>query len=560
MVFAMPACGARVKSEFPCRLSAVRGATCCDGRDTIHCMSLETLVLDKFDGTNYRNPEDELDPSETPKSSNVVIVGDGEGLAMRKGSTRIAGTGTTGWPAWPGAKKLTNMMAWEHTEGAVGWVISLDGDIYAGLVNIDSANLVLRWNVAASSSIPWIFEPADDNIGFPYLWCMTTNGLTTPQKLDGVGMFTDTWLGTPPRGNALKYWRGRMCIGGGTPSAFYERLYFSDLGNPEAWPTNNFVDLRSTSDFTDPIYSFEVLGDDLWVFRKHSVWKVTDPAAFTNEQIFSLGVPNQFCTCESESRIYFATQRGVYSTDGADLIDETHQLDGIDPYTGTNFFEVGGRASSLSSMRLNVGANGHIYWTLAGGYIFEGYPELRGDSGPMPWVQHQLPGVSEITAIAPVPIGIVPTGSPALFFGGDTTDSENFLMKFQSGAYSDFDFTTDTNRKIVTEYWTPWISVDDVDEYARIRKINMLLGELSGVGLELKVDIYADWDKTTALATYSVNTAGSIDRDVMNYWRPETRCRAFALRFYTDAGVTSFKDWELDRIQVKYRGRVASAN
>jgi hypothetical protein len=78
--------------------------------------------------------------------------------------------------------------------------------------------------------------------------------------------------------------------------------------------------------------------------------------------------------------------------------------------------------------------------------------------------------------------------------------------------------------------------------------------------LELKIDIYVDWDKTTAVATFSVNTAGSVDRDVMNYWRPETRCRAFALRFYTDAGVTSFKDWELDRIQVKYRGRVTSAN
>jgi hypothetical protein len=522
-------------------------------------MSLETLPLDSFEGTNYKNPADELDNSETPLSKNVILVGSGEGIAMRRGSTNVGKTGDTGWPAWARPQDFKNVMVWESTSGVFIPVLSIAGTIYTK-AQFNGATLTSRFADPNNNRV-WSFESADDSGGTSFLWCLgeDSTGTSTPKKMSTALVVTN-WAGTPPQGRALKYWRGRMVIGGVASSANNERLYFSDLGNPESWPVNNFVDLRTSRDLADPIMALEVLGDDLWVFRKHSVWRVTDPAAFTNERIFDIGVENKLGTCVLSGRIYWISARGVMSTDGSDVVNETQNLDGVDPVDGSaNFFDVGGGGNFTALMRIAPGNNGHLYWSLGqsgNGRLYEGYPELGGDE-PMPWVMHQLPGVTTISAMANMAVDTSDTGQ--VLVGGDASSSRHFLVNFNE-SYSDYDYSTNSNRKIVTEYWTPWISVDDVDQNVRIRKINMLLGELSGVGLELKADIYVDWDKTTARATFSVNTAGSVDRDVMNYWRPETRCRAFALRFYTEAGDTAFKDWELDRVQVKYRGRVTSGN
>jgi hypothetical protein len=92
----------------------------------------------------------------------------------------------------------------------------------------------------------------------------------------------------------------------------------------------------------------------------------------------------------------------------------------------------------------------------------------------MPWVQASVAWVSSIDAIDTITFGCgEPTG--AIHPRGHLRQQElHFLMKF--GELLGLRLHWMLTRKIVTEYWTPWISVDDVDEYVRIRKINMLLG------------------------------------------------------------------------------------
>jgi hypothetical protein len=516
-------------------------------------MSLEILALDSFEGTNYRNPADELDPTETPSSTNVSLVGDGEGLAMRKGSDDAGHTGNTGWPAFPGINKAQEVMVWERTSGVFTPIISLNGDIYskAGVsTNAGGADLTVRYANPGATDQAWSFEPADNNSGTAFLWCLGQGSTAAiPQKIS-TSLVVSAWGGTPPRGRTLKYWRGRMVIGGVIATSFNERIYFSDLGNPESWPVNNFVDLRTGHDLIDPVLKLEVLGDDLWVFRRHSVWRITDPAAFTNEKVFDVGVASRYGTCVLEGRMYWTTDRGIYSSDGADLKAECDALD------DGKFFS-SGLASNPTLQRVKPTVDGKLIWTMGGRIkpvYFEGYPSLAGD-GEVPWMKHVLPGLSSIDAIDTITFGVWGTFRAIIL--GDTSDNRNYTAILGS-SYSDFDYSVDAARKIVTEYYTPWISIGDVDEYVRIRKILMLLGQSSSVGLELKIDIYVDWDNTTPVATFSVNTAGSVDRDIMNYWRPEARCRAFQLRLYTDAGVTSFKDWELDRMELKYRRRVTT--
>jgi hypothetical protein len=119
-----------------------------------------------------------------------------------------------------------------------------------------------------------------------------------------------------------------MCIAGvaGQP----QRLYYSTIANPESWPANNFIDIKSTDDERDGITALEVIGENLLVFKERSVWLVFDPVSFENRRIADIGCVGRGATARSLNeeieKVYWVSPKGVYSTDGDDVRHESKMI------------------------------------------------------------------------------------------------------------------------------------------------------------------------------------------------------------------------------------------
>jgi len=133
---------------------------------------------------------------------------------------------------------------------------------------------------------------------------------------------TISWTNPPEGLNYLTYHRDRLYAAPkGDPSA----PYYSDLGVPESWHADNWMDCRR--DDGDKITGFCSTGNDLYIFKQRSVWILTgDPDAAAILQVkvggertgtqteFGLGctAPRSIATFGDDAVIFYSKIYGVY--------------------------------------------------------------------------------------------------------------------------------------------------------------------------------------------------------------------------------------------------------
>lgn len=92
------------------------------------------------------------------------------------------------------------------------------------------------------------------------------------------------------------------------------RMYFSDLGNPESFPSANFFDIRPGDG--ESLNDFIIYNDNLFLFKSSSIWVFaydTLPAQAVLQQLHDgLGVDTQNCLALYENSVYFLKWNQVY--------------------------------------------------------------------------------------------------------------------------------------------------------------------------------------------------------------------------------------------------------
>jgi hypothetical protein len=325
-----------------------------------------------------------------------------------------------------GTDVITHMRPWYP--GANRYlVLSANGKIKV----LKAEEIVTLFTGTAGTT--WDFEQMESAISgsnVDYLFAM--NGVDSPQYLNltllGEGK-TATWNTTNekgPKGSMMRVWKNRMIISG--VAAFPQRLFFSDVGNfnspadsTNGGYGNNWVDIKTSEDDTDPITWLEIIDDVLLIFKKKSTWAVYEDEKFGNYKIANVGCEGRFLSCVLDDRCYFANRYGVYSVtaEGSPRYESLN----IEPlFKGEAPEALGGSLGAIDLEglgkygRMAALPNGRIYLACgpvggvndegfltdgAGKYLLEGYPRLRrarkGDERT-PWVTHEF-AKSRIKAI-----------------------------------------------------------------------------------------------------------------------------------------------------------------
>lgn len=110
-------------------------------------------------------------------------------------------------------------------------------------------------------------------------------------------------------------------------AAVGNQLHFSDLEDPETWPTNNFIIVGDESDIERLI----VYGDRMLLFKSNAIFSLggNDPLTFTLDNVSSLhGTTVGESVVELEGLVYFFSRKdnSVYVTDGSSVEQINKQI------------------------------------------------------------------------------------------------------------------------------------------------------------------------------------------------------------------------------------------
>jgi hypothetical protein len=132
-----------------------------------------------------------------------------------------------------------------------------------------------------TSGVNWDFVQAAASGGQGPLYAM--NGTDTPLQWTGSGNVA-SWTassGSVPNGTMCKLHANRVWVAG--VSANPSRLYWSDVGDPRAWPAANVVDLDPQDG--DVITGIGTIGPYLLVFKKTKTFVIYDDATGANRRL-----------------------------------------------------------------------------------------------------------------------------------------------------------------------------------------------------------------------------------------------------------------------------------
>lgn len=512
-------------------------------------MGLQKFPINDYTGgVNLKDGPIALEPNEAQEAYNVIVTTRGV-LKQREGKTRLDGSG------FPAAKRADHARPWYHGETRV-LMLSIDGSVY--YMTTGGALTLL---FAGTAGTVWCFEQMEYNPGTgykDYLWMM--NGVDKPQKWDGTTL--SEWKGKPPNGTMLRVWKNRMCISG--VAKFPQRVFYSEVANPEKPEdeTNggygtNFIDIRTSEDDLDPVTWFEIIEDNLLIFKKRSVNATVDDATFSFRRLADVGCEDRFQSCVLFGKAYFFNRAGVYSvnTQGLTLCESIN----LDPM----FFDEGPvriNQSALSKVRMAVTRDRRVLAAVptngsaTNNIIIEAIPELvrlnpRRESRRLlrtPWMLHELPASSLCTF--------------------RVTDDDELVGGAADAAkmYRFFTGLTDDGVAINSRWFSGWKSLIAEENLERIRRVNV---ELEG---RCVVEVYKDFNASVPrfAKILESSTDPKSEWDDGEVWddgkpwdpiggtelrrvRPESRGRYHAIRITNNVLETT---WEIDTIELAYRG------
>lgn len=466
--FAMATCLTEPNQSSHVISRASRPSTTIADDPIIHSMSIETTLLSDWSGgLNEVSKAIDLAPNETSDTLNTEIRGKGTGVAPRGGLSKAALSGTA-FPDVQSEDGLTHMFYWVQDDVVAGsitgtLICSIDGDIWA--VSNTGVRSQLFDGTAAVPANTWDFQTAKSSSGANRLWAV--NGVDNNKKITTALVVSDWTInnGSDKKPKCICYWKGRMVAAGGTIEN--SRLIFSVIGDPDNWNANDFLDLRDVNDVADPILDMVVLGEDLIVFRRNSIWRVYDSVNFTNQKIHDVGIARLGQVDEFEGALYFPSRSGFYSTNGVNLTKLSNKL---------NLSKLSSDNSSVAISR-----EGILYWVVYNSGDHWVYT-LDLSMETLPWMKHRLGKDNHLfRATAVVTRWVASNLAERIHIGGwyTSSPSSKWMVATAFAGSGDWDFNNDVAVDMEAYYETPAIRAEDDDSYdlKRVVRANVVARE-----------------------------------------------------------------------------------
>jgi hypothetical protein len=409
-------------------------------------VGLQRIPLNDFrGGVNLRSGPFDLERNEAQDALNMSLTFRGA-LFQRAGKTRFDNG------SMPATKRAEYMRPW-YTDSGLTWLLaSVDGTIYSV-----SAAGAFTSRFAGTAGSVWCFEQATDSVGADRLWAM--NGVDAAKKWDGVAAGTSAWGGTPPAGSMIRLWKNRMIVSG--VAATPQRVFYSDIANPESFPAASWIDVKTTDDDLDPVTWLEVVGDSLLIFKRRSVWEVVDNAFGSVRRLGAIGCESRFQSVESGGRAYFFTRNGVYSVSPSQ--EPTEETANIQPWFPENL-----SFTSLAKARMAATRDDRILLAVPTGAstvndkLVEIHSWLRPQTpantlGPPACMFHDLP-VASMCIFRPA--------FEDKLIGADSKATKLHYL---------FDGTNDDGTAISSFWFSSWQKFISEEPIERVRRLNVML-------------------------------------------------------------------------------------
>ena len=137
------------------------------------------------------------------------------------------------------------------------------------------------------------------------------NSGEAPKKFDGTTLAN--LGGNPPQGAYAVVYKDRIYVAGVPPN--FSTVYFSDIGNPEAWNPYSSFDVNANDG--DQIRALAVLGDSLLIFKENSIWEVQvdQQNVISFKRLFaqSVGTTSARSLVNISNVLYFFDRNGVWA-------------------------------------------------------------------------------------------------------------------------------------------------------------------------------------------------------------------------------------------------------
>lgn len=522
-------------------------------------MSLETVEISDYSGgINFISDAaqgNDLGPGEMTLNSQEVEVFDrGRGLRPRRGIKGfLPSTGVMGIPSVTG-DVMTNVRTWRAPGGPDQLMISNGKGLIARMDPNDSSN---TWTVvlAAATTAEYEFIQAQDSAATEYVWAL--NGVSTPQKFNVSTVTLSGWGGTPPNGKFHRVWKNMMIVSG--VAAQPQRIYYSAIANPESWPTNNFIDIKSTDDESEAIIALEVVGENLLVFKEKSVWLVFDSRTFENRRLADVGCVSRSATARSvgsgagtTERVYWVAREGVFSTDGEDMREETVMIRNIfsNAYSGTwghGFF------ASKQWTKLVMSDEGKLYlfnyfaWgNLLSSLLYMDTRLSRSD-GLHPWYKFaglgaNVVSMTNVSSTAHVGAGPITTGLMGFLLDGVPSVGHQYAADIYRESQVQDNYTGSSVDVVGVVEFSEATILGGLENKSRLRRLNFF-GKSGSILPQVTVD---------RVTTYTGPTL-TIPSQGFVRCRPEMRGRRFKLKI-TFTNPSAFFRGELNKVEMKIRG------
>lgn len=518
----------------------------------IPAMGLNTSVINDFSGgVNLVDDPVDLDPNElvflqsggtSNLSKNLEIIGKGEEIRPRRGTWDIPTSTPMPAAGFSSNNSISNMKTYRQSSISGDLIImsTVDGDIYTANVGLNPGTVTSVFTSAGTQE--WDFQQAQDSTNNQWVWML--NG-SDPAKKMNMGGLVSAWAGTPPAGKILCEWKNRMMISGVAVQP--QRLYYSDIANPESWPANNFIDIKSVDDEVDDILGLHVIGENLLVLKRNSVWVIFDPVSFDNRRIAPVGVLNRACITDWSDRVFWASPSGIYSTDGDTIVEEGVKIRPV-------LQNLGAWAAAHSKM-ITTHENTLMFIPWGNSNPWNGvwvcYLQLTRRDGQHPWVYHGGNSSRMIHTSAAVRVfnnimnifnGV---GVPGII--GVYSDGVNqFLTAMFFSSPIDQASDMSTGIGVDMQYISPWLPLQGSENIERIRRLN-----IRGQGKPVTISVYKDGSLVSSFSKLVVTSP----TDGLFRVRPETRGRFHQVRVSFNA---VFSDnptsLSIHGIELKYRG------
>jgi hypothetical protein len=509
-------------------------------------MPLNTAKIDDFSGgLNLVDDPVDLDLTEFVGSTtsaanttkNLEIVGDGKQLRSRRGNLDIETSGVS-LPADTTLYKAFTSMDTFRASALNGDQIIMsneDGKVLTAQINIQPSPVTQIIVGSGGPNKEWVFKQSQSSGGTQKVYML--NGVDTPQAFS-VGGAIAAWPGTPPNGTHLASWKTRMIIVG--VAAQPQRLYYSDLNNPESFPANNFIDIKSVDDEADDIIAVQVIGENLLVLKRNSVWLVFDSTTFENRRITNVGVLNRSCACGLGDRVYWASSTGIHSTDGETTKEESININPvfskISLYARTHSKLISTYENTIVFIPYGSSTPVNAVWVM--------YERLTRSDRQHPWVYHGGSARSMAFLYSAVRVYSDLRGNGILLpkLVGVYKDAGNnqVICQLLEGSSQDVDILLN-GSSVDAQYVSPWLALQGSENLERLRRVNL---EMQGA---VTVAVHKDKSNTAsfsqAVATQSVNFVRV---------RPDTRGRFHQIRISYTSLVPD--DMLLNAVELKYRG------